>query len=101
VHSYRSAGDYSRALELGEQTLVFARRIGHPSIESTALGLIGRVYEDQGNDRKALAYYEQRLTFARQIGDLSIESEALFDSADFYKAKAMLKERAQCAHSRS
>jgi tetratricopeptide (TPR) repeat protein len=55
-------------LEVYQQALAIAQKIGARNYEATSLGNIGTVYSDQGNYPQAMSYQQQSLEIRSQIG---------------------------------
>ena len=66
---YRAQGNYEKALEYYEKSLVIKEKMlgkEHPSTATTYNNL-AIVYEDQGNYEKALEYYEKALVIREKV----------------------------------
>jgi len=67
-----NSGDFPRALELMNESLVIWRQYNNLKEEALVLAEIGIGYFMSGNDETGLKYAEEGLALAREIGDLWI-----------------------------
>lgn len=70
-------GDYPKAIEYNQQSLVIKREIKHRSGEGATLGNLGVAYQNLGDYPKAIEYYQQTLIIARETKDRNREGNAL------------------------
>ncbi len=75
--AYGSLGNYAKAIEYEQQSLVLAREIKDRQSEGKALGNLGNAYDSLGNYAKAIEYQQQSLVIAREIKDRQGEGKAL------------------------
>jgi len=62
---YRIQGDYSKALQYGDQALQLGKQTGHKRGMATSYNNIGNIYSSQGNYPKALEYNLKSLAIER------------------------------------
>ncbi|MCI5197297.1 MAG: hypothetical protein D3919_13940, partial [Candidatus Electrothrix sp. AW5] len=77
-------GEYARAMEYYEQSLVISRELGNRKGEGLALNNIGLICDIQGKYEQALQYYEQSLLIRQEAGDRSGEGTTLNNMAMVY-----------------
>lgn len=75
--AHSSLGQYQRAIDLYEQSLVITREIGDRLGEGADLGNLGNVYWRLGQSQRAINLHEQSLAIAREIGNHQGEGAAL------------------------
>lgn len=71
--SFVKLGDYSAALEFGQQALDISREINHPGIESSVLLIIAGVKSYQGEYDSSMALMQESLEIARNSNFSEIE----------------------------
>ncbi|WP_446007831.1 tetratricopeptide repeat protein [Candidatus Electrothrix sp.] len=77
-------GEYARALEYYEQSLLIHREWGYRQGESLTLNNIGLIYDIQCNYEQALQCYTQSLMMQREAGDRVGEGTTLNNMAMVY-----------------
>ncbi|MDX2240008.1 MAG: tetratricopeptide repeat protein [Leptolyngbyaceae cyanobacterium bins.302] len=70
---YSGQGNYPKAIELYEKTLLIRREMQEPGGEADALNNLGTVYQSQGDLAKATEMFKQALKIAIERGDRSSE----------------------------
>ncbi|MFE1745134.1 CHAT domain-containing protein, partial [Coleofasciculus sp. H7-2] len=83
-NAYDSLGDYAKAIEYHQQSLVIAREIKNRSGEGQSLGNLGNAYDSLGDYAKAIEYHQQSLVIAREIKNRSGEGAALGNLGNAY-----------------
>ena len=96
--AYRSLGDYQRAINYHQQTLVISREIGDRQNESTSLAYLGTAYKGLGQYERAINYYQQALVIAQEIGDLLREGDALTSLGIVYGRLRDYQRSIDCSH---
>ncbi len=66
--TYVENGNYSKAIEYMEQSLLLSREIGDRKSEASILNNLGSTYEKLGDLVRAVELYEQALLINREIG---------------------------------
>jgi tetratricopeptide (TPR) repeat protein len=94
--AYQNLGEYRRAIELFEQALEIARRIGDVRGEGARLGNMGLAYVGLGEYRKAIELYGQHLEIARRIGHVRGEGGTLVNMGLAYARLGMKDEAREC-----
>jgi CHAT domain-containing protein len=79
-------GQYQKALEFYQQSLIIAREIGDRQGELNAVNNSGLAYSSLGQYQKSLELYQQSLTIAREIGDRQGETSVLSNSGSAYSS---------------
>ena len=74
--SYKSQGDYCKAIKYHGQNLAIAKEVGDRAEEGKAYGRIGYTYDSQGDYAKAIEYHGQNLAIAKEVGDRAGEGRA-------------------------
>jgi tetratricopeptide (TPR) repeat protein len=64
----------ARALEINEEAIGLARRVGERPLLAQALNILGELTRTTGDDDRALAAYEEGLELARAAGDRTHEA---------------------------
>lgn len=100
--AYNHVGDVDEQLKVMMKVLEIAQRSGIKSNESSALELIGVVYEDQGHRKDALQYFRRSLVIAEETGNTyhtalelgnigSVLEEEDLDSALWYYHRSLIE----------
>ncbi|MEG4544311.1 CHAT domain-containing protein, partial [Microcoleus sp. Aus8_D2] len=91
-------GDYNRAIDFHEQSLVIQRKIGNAVGEANSLNNLGNAYKSLGDYNRAIDFHEQSLVIQRKIGNAVGESislnnlgATLFKINQFPEAEAKLR----------
>ena len=87
---YATAGDYERALQYFETSLVLARSSGDTQAEINALGNIGTAHKYSGRYDRALANYRDGVTLARAAGLKNELSATLANMAEAFQLRGDL-----------
>ena len=82
--TYKSLGDYQKAIEYHEVRLIIAKEIGDRAGEGRAYGNLGNAYQSLGDYQKATEYHEVRLKIAKEIGDRAGEGGAYGNLGNAY-----------------
>jgi tetratricopeptide (TPR) repeat protein len=83
----RALGEIERTVELCEEALAIACKIGDRQREGMQLGNLGRAYIPIGELEQAMEFDKQALDIAREIGDRRRESELLGHHGNAYRAR--------------
>ena len=92
-NTYRSLGDFQKAIEYQERSLEFSTEVGDRAGEGKAYGNLGSAYNSLGDFRKAIEYHERSLKISTEVGDRAGEARAYCNLGndfgnlgDFHKA---------------
>ncbi len=85
-NAYDSLGQYQRAIDFQQQSLVITQQIGDRSGEANSLGNLGNAYYSLGQYQQAIDFYQQSLAIKQQIGDRSGEANSLIGLGNAYKS---------------
>ncbi len=83
-NAYRSQGEYQKAIEYQQQSLVIFREVGAFSGIANSLGNLGNAYDCLGEYQKAIEYYQQALLIFQKIGDRSGIAYSLMGLGNVY-----------------
>jgi CHAT domain-containing protein len=83
---YRQAGEYAKALEHYNQSLLLSRAVGDRLQQAAVLVGTGAVYDDMGEKQKALDYYNQALPLHRQVSNRRGEAGTLSNIGVIYES---------------
>ncbi|MEM9215430.1 MAG: tetratricopeptide repeat protein [Cyanobacteria bacterium P01_F01_bin.150] len=76
-NAYYSLGDYERAIDFHQQSLVIDRELRNRLGEANSLGNLGVVYRDLGDYERAIDFQQQALVIARELGNRLGEAQSL------------------------
>lgn len=83
-NNYNSLGDYTKAIQYGEQALTLARQFQTRKGEMESLRYLGSAYQEVAEYPQAINYIEQSLALARQLNHQEGIVEALQYLSDVY-----------------
>jgi CHAT domain-containing protein/Tfp pilus assembly protein PilF len=83
-NAYNSLGQYPKAIEFYQQSLVIEKEISDRRGEGSLLGNLGVAYRSLGQYQKAIEFLQQALAIFRQIGDRNGEGDALINLGSTY-----------------
>jgi non-specific serine/threonine protein kinase len=96
-----SLGDYARARDLGEESLIIARKLGTLETLCDALRALGAAWSALGDLKAAKLHAQELLVLARQLGDpvrlagaCSVLAECLLTEGDLDHAEPLYLEAA-------
>jgi tetratricopeptide (TPR) repeat protein len=69
--AYDSQGEYNKAIEYHQQSLVIKQEIGDRSGIAKSFNNLGNAYDSLGEYNKAIEYHQQSLKIFQEIGDRS------------------------------
>jgi tetratricopeptide (TPR) repeat protein len=75
--AYQNLGNYHRAIEYLEQSLVFNRKLGNQRVKAASLTNLGGIYLELTDHQRAIEYHEQALVIRRKLGDRVGEGNTL------------------------
>ncbi|MBD2498161.1 tetratricopeptide repeat protein [Nostoc sp. FACHB-280] len=82
---YLRTGDYSKSLEVIQESLNIFVRIKDSDGEKIALNAIGLIYSNLGEYQKALEFYQKAISMSRYIGDIALEGIVLSNLGTVYR----------------
>ena len=90
--AHRYQGNYDRASELFEQSLIYAEQYVDLHTKTEVLRQLGSIKRNQGHFEDALSHFEDSLTLARQISDINMEGLVLSNLGDVHRALGHLEQ---------
>ena len=84
--AYDHLGDYFKAIDYYQKSLVIAREIGNRLGEAKSLGNLGNAYGHLGDYKKALDYHQKSLAIKREIGNPLGEANSLNNLGAIYQS---------------
>jgi tetratricopeptide (TPR) repeat protein len=85
-------GQYQKAINYHQQSLVIKREIGDRNGEADSLDNLGNTYNLLGEYQQAIDCYQQLLTIQREIGDRNSEAQSLQRLSQLYHLTGRIKE---------
>ena len=82
--AYSSQGDYTKAIDFQQQSLVIKQEIGDRNGIANSLGNLGLAYYSQGDYDKAIDFQQQSLVIKQEIGDRNGIAASLIGLANAY-----------------
>ena len=83
-YAYQPLGQYQRAIDLHEQALSIAQKIGSHGGKATSLNHLGNVYDSLRQYPRAIEFFEQALAIKQEIGDRHGEGMSLNNLGNVY-----------------
>ncbi|MEL7522048.1 MAG: tetratricopeptide repeat protein, partial [Cyanobacteria bacterium J06553_1] len=83
-NAYDSLGQYERAIDLQQQSLIIKREIGDRNGEADSLCNLGNAYKSLGQYERAIDFHQQSLIIKREIGDRKGEAASLGNLGNAY-----------------
>ncbi|MEL7349934.1 MAG: tetratricopeptide repeat protein [Cyanobacteria bacterium J06560_5] len=83
-NAYDSLGQYERAIDLQQQSLITKREIGDRNGEADSLCNLGNAYKSLGQYERAIDFHQQSLIIKREIGDRKGEAASLGNLGNAY-----------------
>ncbi len=84
--AYDSLGEYNKAIEYHQQSLVIFQKIGARSGIAASFNNLGNAYDSLGEYQQAIDYHQQSLVIAQEIGDRSGIAASLNNLGNAYKS---------------
>jgi tetratricopeptide (TPR) repeat protein len=104
--AYLNLGQYSKAIEFLQQSLMISQEIGDRKGEANSLVNLGNAYGNLMQDSKASEFYQQALIINKEIGDREGEGTTLsnigilfFETDEFAKATEALLDSVEALES--
>jgi tetratricopeptide (TPR) repeat protein len=85
-NTYRSLGQYQRAIHFHQQHNEIAREISDRNGEANSLGNLGNAYYSLGQYQRAIDFHQQALPIQREVGNRQFEASSLGNLGNAYQS---------------
>ncbi|MBD0262458.1 MAG: tetratricopeptide repeat protein, partial [Tolypothrix sp. Co-bin9] len=83
--NYFESGEYAKALEYFQQSLITFKEVKDRNGEKIALNAIGLIYSNIGKYQQAISSYEQAIIISREMGDVAVQGSILSNLGAMYR----------------